>query len=231
MKTIGLIGGMSWESTQDYYRLLNQGVGAARGGHSSAKILMYSLDFSEVEAHLAAGRWDENRALLVDAAQRLERGGADLFLICTNTMHKLAPEVQAAVSIPLVHIAEVTGQAIAARGMKRVGLLGTRPTMELPFYRERLAEAGIEVLLPSEAEMARVHRVIFEELTHGKLLDASRADYLGIIEGMVVRGAEGVVLGCTEIGSLITEAHTRTPLFDTTRLHAEAAVKLALAEG
>ena len=227
---IGLIGGMSWESSAEYYRIINQAVRDRLGGLHSARCLMWSFDFGEVEALQHAGRWDEAAALLIDAAQRLERGGADFFLLCTNTMHRMADEVQAAVGIPLLHIADPTAERIRAASVRTVGLLGTAFTMEQDFYRGRLHRAfGLDVLTPDEADRALVHRVIYDELVQGRVEPASREAYRAVIARLVERGAEAVILGCTEIMLLIGPGDSAVPLFDTTRLHAEAAVERALA--
>ncbi len=229
-KVIGLIGGMSWESSAEYYRLLNQGVRARLGGAHSARILMWSFDFAEVEALQHAGRWDQAAALLADAARRLERGGADLLLICTNTMHLMAEQVQAAVAIPLLHIADPTAGRIQAAGLRRVGLLGTAFTMEQDFYRGRLRDRfGLDVLVPDEADRRAVHRIIYEELVQGQVVPASRQAYRNVMARLAARGAEAIILGCTEIMLLVGEGDSAVPLFDTTALHAEAAVSLALA--
>ena len=229
-KVIGLIGGMSWESSAEYYRLLNQGVRARLGGAHSARILMWSFDFAEVEALQHAGRWDQAAALLADAARRLERGGADLLLICTNTMHLMAEQVQAAVAIPLLHIADPTAGRIQAAGLRRVGLLGTAFTMEQDFYRGRLRDRfGLDVLVPDEADRRAVHRIIYEELVQDQVVPASRQAYRDVMARLAARGAEAIILGCTEIMLLVGEGDSAVPLFDTTALHAEAAVSLALA--
>lgn len=230
MKTIGLIGGMSWESTAVYYRLLNEIVRARLGGLHSAELLLWSFDFHEVEACQAAERWDEATALMVEAAGRLERGGAELLLICTNTMHKMAADVQAAVSIPLLHIADATAVPIRRRGLKQVGLLATAYTMEQDFYRGRLAaEHGLEVLVPDAAGRRIVHDIIYDELCRGVVRPQSKARYQEVAAELVARGAEAIVLGCTEVGLLIGEDDVPAPVFDSTRLHAEAAVEMALA--
>ena len=220
---------MSWESSAEYYRIINQGVRARLGGMRSARCLMWSFDFGEIEALQHAGRWDEAAAEMVSAARRLERGGAEIVLICTNTMHRMADEVQAAIGLPLLHIADPTAERIRASGMRRVGLLGTAFTMEQAFYRGRLeGRHGLEVLVPGEAERAVVHRVIYEELVQGRVEARSRAAYRAVIAGLVARGAEGVILGCTEIMLLVGPGDSAVPLFDTTALHAEAAVEWAL---
>ena len=203
MKTIGLIGGMSWESTVTYYQLINEAVKKALGGLHSAKIVLYSVEFAEIEEMQAAGKWDEAARVLMDAAQALERAGADFILICTNTMHKVAPQVSAGIHVPLMHIAEATAKALLEKGIKRVGLLGTKYTMTQEFYRDKLVEAGLEVLTPDEADMDIVHRVIYDELCLGIVRRESKAEYLRIIGTLAARGAQGVILGCTEIGLLV----------------------------
>ncbi|RPH60826.1 MAG: aspartate/glutamate racemase family protein [Chloroflexi bacterium] len=230
MKTIGLIGGMSWESSLEYYRIINEAAHEALGGVHSAKSVMYSVDFAEIEAMQREGRWDDATRAMIAAAQQVEAGGADFLLICTNTMHKMAAEVQANIHIPLLHIADATAEAIKSQGLRKIGLLGTNFTMEGDFYRGRLVEKhGLEALIPGAEDRAVVHRVIYEELVVGKIVPASKLEYLRIIEGLVLAGAQGVILGCTEIGLLVKQADSRVPLFDTTRIHALAAVKYALA--
>ena len=230
MKTIGLLGGMSWESSAEYYRILNQTVKARLGGLHSASCLLYSVDFAEIEALQRSGDWENLTHTMIEAAQRLENAGADCLLVCTNTMHRMAPEIEDVLQIPLLHIADAAGDAIAARGIKTVGLLGTRFTMEGDFYRKRLEEKfDLEVLIPNDAERDIVHRVIYNELVKGEIREASRQAYLVVVDGLQSRGAEGVILGCTEIPPLVRQADTQLPLFDTTRLHAEAAVDWALA--
>ena len=229
MKTIGLIGGMSWESTAVYYRLLNEIVRARLGGLHSAELLLWSFDFHDIEACQAAGRWDQATALMVEAARRLERGGAELLLICTNTMHKMAPAVQAAVSIPLLHIADATAAPIRQRGLDTVGLLATAYTMEQDFYRGRLtADHGLEVLVPDAAGRKVVHDIIYDELCRGVIRPESKARTQEVIAELLAQGAQGVILGCTEVGLLIQDGDVPAPVFDTTRLHAEAAVDAAL---
>jgi len=229
MKTIGMIGGMSWESSLEYYRIVNERVASRLGGVHSAKTLMISVDFAEVEALQREGRWDEATQMMVEAAQSLQLGGADFIVICTNTMHKMAEDVAASVSIPLLHIADATAEQIVARGLKHIGLLGTRFTMEEDFYKGRLEKKfALDVLTPDKTDRDIVHRVIYEELVLGKTEPASKAEYLRIIEGLQARGAEGIILGCTEIGLLVKQSDCRLPLFDTTLLHAEAAVEFAL---
>jgi aspartate racemase len=229
MKTIGMLGGMSWESSLEYYRIVNEEVKKRLGGLHSAKSVMVSVDFAEIEALQHAGRWDEATQAMIAAAQQVEAGGADFIIICTNTMHKMAGEVQASINVPLLHIADATAEVIKSQGLRKIGLLGTRFTMEENFYRGRLVEKhGLEVLIPNPADRAVVHRVIYEELVLGQILPASQAEYRRIIEALVAEGAEGIILGCTEIGLLIKSEDSRVPLFDTTILHAIAAVELAL---
>ena len=229
MKTIGLLGGMSWESTVSYYQIINRIVKQRLGGLHSAKCLLYSVDFAEIEACQAKGRWDDAAAILVEAARSLERGGADFLLICTNTMHKVAPEVAAGVSSPLLHLAEVTAEALLRQGIVKAALLGTRYTMEEDFYRGVLRRRGIEVLIPEAADRAMINDVIFQELCLGRIEDASRQKLLSVIDGLRERGAQGVVLGCTEIGLLLSPQDGDFPLLDTTVLHATAAAEMALA--
>ncbi|MFC6598634.1 aspartate/glutamate racemase family protein [Kitasatospora paranensis] len=228
MRTIGLIGGMSWESTAEYYRLLNERTRERLGGLHSAKCVLYSVDFAEVERLQSAARWAEAGDLLADAARALEAAGAELLLICTNTMHKVADRVAAAVDVPLLHLADTTAQAVRAAGLAKVGLLGTAFTMEQDFYRGRLAGHGLEVLVPDADGRAEVHRVIYEELCLGIVREESRAAYREVIAALVARGAQGVVLGCTEIELLVGAGDSPVPVFPTTRLHAEAAVAAAL---
>ena len=232
MKTIGMIGGMSWESTQHYYRLVNERMRLVLGGLHSARCIIYSVDFADVEPLQHAGRWDETGVLLADAARRLESAGAEFLVLCTNTMHKVAGAVEQATGLPLLHIADATAAAVRRTGIRTVGLLGTRFTMEQEFYRGRLADrAGLRVIVPPEEDRALVHRVIYEELCMGAINDRSASEYLRIIAGLVHEGAEGVILGCTEIGLLVPESSAEVPLFDTTRIHAEAAADRALAGG
>lgn len=229
MRTIGLLGGMSWESTVPYYQVLNREVGRRLGGLHSARVLLLSVDFHEIEVLQHQGRWDELGDMLARDAITLEGAGAEFLVLCTNTMHLVAPAIEAAVSIPLLHIADATAERIKASGMRRVGLLGTRFTMEEPFYRGRLEERhGLEVVVPSAGDRAVVHRVIYEELVLGKILDASRAEYRRIVDGLIRQGAEGVILGCTEIGLLLKPGDAPVPLFDTALIHAEAAAAFAL---
>lgn len=231
MKVIGLIGGMSWESSLVYYRLINEGVKRRLGGLHSAKSLMYSVDFDEVERLQHGGRWAEAAGVMADAAVRLERGGADFIVICTNTMHKMAGEVEAAVGIPLLHIADATADKAKADGHATVGLLGTRYTMEEEFYRGRLERRhGLRVQVPGEADRGFVHDVIYGELCLGDVRPKSREEFKRIITELGDRGAEAVILGCTEIGMLVKDGDCPLPLYDTTRVHAERAVEYALAE-
>lgn len=228
MKTIGLIGGMSWESSAEYYRLLNELVRERLGGLHSARCVLHSVDFAEIEEFQRAGEWERAGEVLAGAAKGLEAAGADLVLICTNTMHKVADQVAAAVSVPLLHLGDATAQAVRARGVRRVGLLGTAFTMEQDFYRDRLRSHGLEVVTPDADDRALVHRVIYEELCLGVVRDESRAAYQDVISRLVSDGAEGVILGCTEIELLVRQEHSPVPVFPTTRLHAEAAVTAAL---
>ncbi|TVL91273.1 aspartate/glutamate racemase family protein [Streptomyces sp. SAJ15] len=229
MKTIGLIGGMSWESTAEYYRLLNEFTRHRLGGLHSATCVLYSVDFAEIERLQVQGRWVEAGEVLAAAARSLERAGADMVLICTNTMHKVADQVEASVSVPLLHLADATAGAVRAAGVRRVGLLGTSFTMEQDFYRDRLAAGGLDVRVPDTEGRALVHRVIYEELCLGVVREDSRKAYQGVIEELVAAGAEGVILGCTEIELLIGPTDSPVPVFPTARLHAQAAVDAALA--
>lgn len=231
MKTIGLIGGMTWHSTVDYYRLINEDVQRRLGGSSSARCVLYSVEFDEFEKLQEKGDWDRLTALMTDAARRVAAGGADVLLICANTMHKTAEAVSSAVRIPLIHIADAAAAEIARLGLKSVGLLGTRYTMEQDFYRRRLEERhGLRVLIPEAPERDRIHEIIYTELGRGVIKDSSRAEYIAIIEELRKRGAEGVILGCTEIPLLIKSGDAPIPVFDTTMLHARAAVDWALAD-
>jgi aspartate racemase len=229
MKTIGLIGGMSWESTVPYYRIVNETVKERLGGLHSAKVVLHSVDFHEIEALQHAGAWDAAAEAMAAAARSVHRGGADFLVLCTNTMHKVAEAMERAVPIPLLHIADPTAAAVRERGIRRVGLLGTRFTMEETFYRGRLeGRHGLEVLVPGAGDRAIVHRIIYEELCLGRVLEASRAEYHRIIRRLADAGAEGIILGCTEIGLLVTPASEDLPLFDTTCLHARAAAERAM---
>lgn len=229
MKTIGMIGGMSWESTLSYYKAINEGVKAELGGLNSAQICLYSVNFEPIEKLQHEGKWDETAQLLAQAAKSVEAGGADFLLICTNTMHKVAPEIEAQISIPILHIADATAKQLQQDGIKRVGLLGTRFTMEQEFYKGRLQQQfGIDVLIPDAEQRQQVHRVIYEELCLGTIRPESRAQYVEIVEDLHRRGAQAVILGCTEIALLILQHDTDVPLYDTTKIHAEQAVQLAL---
>ena len=229
MKTIGLIGGMSWESTLPYYRIVNETVRERLGGLHSARVVLYSVDFAEVEAMQHRGDWAAAGELLAAAAQALQAAGADFLVLCTNTMHKVAPAIEAAVTIPLLHIADPTAAAVRAAGCRTVGLLGTRFTMTEAFYKDRLVERhGLQVLVPDAAAQDEVHRIIYDELCQGQVLPTSRAVYQRVMAGLVERGAEAIVLGCTEIGLLVGPADASVPLFDTTWLHARHAAELAV---
>jgi aspartate racemase len=228
MRTIGLLGGMSWESSALYYRLLNEAVRDRLGGLHSARCILLSVDFAEIERLQVAGKWAQAGALLASDARALQAAGAELVVLCTNTMHKVADALTAALDVPLLHIGDVTGRAVAASGLTRVGLLGTAFTMEQPFLTDRLAAHGLEVLVPGAADRAEVHRIIYEELCRGIVREESRQTYRGVVERLVARGAEGVVLGCTEIELLVGAGDLDVPVFPTTALHVEAAVAAAL---
>ncbi|EAZ98287.1 aspartate/glutamate racemase family protein [Marinobacter sp. ELB17] len=228
MKTIGLIGGMSWESTQTYYRLINQKVREQLGGLHSAKLILYSVDFSEIEALQHQGDWEGAAKILVAAAQSVQSAGADFLVICTNTMHKVAPQIEQAMAIPLLHIADATAKELLNDGITSVGLLGTQFTMEQAFYRERLEQKGITVIIPNDNERAVVHRIIYDELCQGIVNPESKAWYLDVVAALAARGAQAVILGCTEISLLIQASDTQVALYDTTDIHADQAVTLAL---
>jgi aspartate racemase len=229
MKTIGLLGGMSWESTVPYYQTINRVVGERLGGLHSARILLYSVEFQEIEELQHAGRWDEAGQILAEAARTLEAGGAEFLVICTNTMHKLVPQIEAAITMPVLHIADATAEAIAAAGLIRVGLLGTRFTMEEDFYRERIEDRhGLDVVIPEPADREIVHRVIYDELCLGQVQEASRAEFARIVAALVEEGCQGVILGCTEIGLLLRQSDSPVPLFDTAEIHATRAALQAL---
>ena len=231
MKTIGLIGGMSWESSIEYYRIINEKAKEKLGGLHSAKSLMVTVDFAEIEKLQHEDRWDEAAEILVKCAQDLEHGGADFIVLCTNTMHKLADQITANLNIPFLHIADATAEKIVASGMKRIGLLGTRFTMEHDFYKGRLINNfGLDVLIPEKEDRDIVHRVIYDELVQGKIVDVSRDEYKRIMEELIAQGAEGIILGCTEIELLVKQSDSRVPLFPTTLIHAIAAVEKALEE-
>ena len=230
MKTIGLIGGMSWESTVPYYRQVNETVKQHLGGLHSAKVVLYSVDFHEVERLQHAGDWDAAGALLAGAARSLRAAGADFLVLCTNTMHKVADAIEAAVDIPLFHIADPTAEEIKRAGHARIGLLGTRFTMEQAFYKDRLRERhGLDVLVPDQHDRDIVHRIIYEELCLGRIVDESRDEYRRIIAGLVAQGAQAIILGCTEISLLVGQQDAAVPLFDTTAIHARKAAEWALA--
>ena len=228
MKTIGMIGGMSWESSIEYYRLVNEEVKRQLGGLHSAQCLMYSVDFEEIERYQHQGDWQRATDVMIDAAQRLERGGADFVVICTNTMHKMADEVQAAIHIPLLHIVDATAKAVLSKGIHKVGLLGTRFTMEGDFYGGRLKTHGLEVVIPDFPDREIVHRSIYQELVLGKIQTSSRDEFQRIIQTLQQKGAEAIVLGCTEIGLLVKQEDNLLPVIDTTVVHALAAVDIAL---
>lgn len=231
MKTIGLIGGMSWESTANYYQIINREVKSRLGGLHSGKICLYSVDFAEIETLQHQGRWDDTATILSQAAKSVEAGGADFILICTNTMHKVADQIQQAVNVPLVHIADATAEKLVADGIEKVGLLGTRFTMEQDFYKQRLIDKfGVDVVVPSSNDQTIVHEVIYNELCKGEVREDSRQQYLTIIDKLVEEGAEAVILGCTEIAMLVEPQHTDVKLYDTTEIHAKAAVEAALNE-
>ncbi len=231
MKTIGLLGGMSWESSTTYYQIINEEIRNKLGGLHSAKCIMASVDFAEIEALQTEGKWQDAALILSRAAKDIENGGADFMILCTNTMHKIAAEIQQAINIPLLHIADATAQRIKAAGIKCIGLLGTRFTMEEDFYKGRLIQKyGLEVLIPKARDRKAVDHVIYTELCLGKIRDSSRRDYKKIIQGLITEGVEGIILGCTEIGLLVEQEDSSVPLFDTARIHAEAAVAFALQE-
>lgn len=228
MKTIGLIGGMSWESTIPYYRLINEIIKQRLGGLHSAKLLLYSVDFEEIAQLQRDGNWDRAGQVLADVAQRLERAGADALVICANTMHKVAPAIEAATHIPLLHVVDAVAAEIRAAGYRQVGLLGTRFTMEQPFYAEHLARHGLQTLIPGTEDRELVHRVVYEELCLGQVIDTSRNAYRRVMADLVARGAEAIILGCTEISMLVGPQDASVRLFDTTAIHARAAAEWAL---
>ena len=230
MKTLGLIGGMSWESTQLYYQLLNRMAREALGGQHSAKLALWSVDFAPIAAMQAAGLWDEATAVMIDAARRLEVAGAEGLLICANTMHRMADDVAAAVSIPLIHVADVTARQIRAANVKKPLLLATRYTMEQPFYRDRLRRGGVEAVVPAEPDRARLQAIIFDELVQGLFKRASKQALVAMSESAVRAGADGVILGCTELGLLLKPEDLPAAMFDTTEIHARAAMDFALAD-
>ena len=228
MKTIGLIGGMSWESTVTYYQVINETIKKQLGGLHSAKCILYSVDFDEIEKYQARGEWDKSADVLSEAAQALERAGADYIVICTNTMHKAAPEISRRIHIPILHIADMTAAELQKQGIRKVGLLGTKYTMQQDFYKNILIEQGIEVVIPNDADVDVVNRIIYDELCLGKILEESKAVYLDIIHELARNGAQGIILGCTEIGLLIQQSDTDIPLFDTTLIHAKQAALKSL---
>lgn len=228
MKTIGLIGGMSWESTVTYYKIINETVKERLGGFHSGKILLYSVDFAEIEECQAKGEWEKSAEILSEAAENLEKAGADFIVICTNTMHKVAGEIQENIKIPVIHIADATAHKLKQDGILKTALLGTKYTMTQDFYKEKLRENGIEVLIPEEKDIEIVNHVIYEELCLGKILDSSRKEYIRIIDGLKEKGAQGVILGCTEIGLLISQKDSPLPVYDTTEIHALSACEKAL---
>jgi aspartate racemase len=229
MKTIGLIGGMSWKSTIPYYQIINETVRDLAGGFHSAKIVLYSVDFADVEVMQSAGRWEESGEYLAAIAQKLENAGADFLVIGTNTMHIVADQIARAIGIPILHIADATAKVVLDAGARTVGLLGTRFTMEKDFYRSKLEGHGLRVLVPEQADRDEVHRVIYDELVLGRIEDASREKYRGVVQELVARGAEAIIFGCTEIGLLISQRDSSVPVFDTAAIHAQAAARFALA--
>ena len=228
MKTIGIIGGMSWESTVTYYQIINETVKQELGGFHSAKVLLYSVDFDEIEKYQASGDWEKSGEVLADIAARLEQAGADYIVIATNTMHKVIPQMEKKISIPIIHIAEATADKLKENGISTVGLLGTKYTMKQDFYKEKLIEAGLKVLIPNDEDVEKVNDVIYNELCLGNIRQESKEKYIEIINKMAKEGAQGVILGCTEIGLLIKQDDVDIPVFDTTLIHAEKAAKLAI---
>lgn len=228
MKTIGLIGGMSWESTVTYYQILNETVKQRLGGLHSAKILLYSVDFDEIEKYQSSGEWEKSAEVLSQAAMNLEKAGADFIVICTNTMHKVAPKIQRHISIPIIHIAEATADELIKRGISRVALLGTKYTMTQDFYKDKLLKAGIDVVIPDSTGIETVNDIIYKELCLGIISEESKKKYLEIIDRLAEQGAQGVILGCTEIGLLIQQTDTSLPVFDTTQIHAIKAAELSI---
>lgn len=228
MRTIGLLGGMSWESSAEYYRLLNEETRRRLGGHHCARSVLLTVDFAEIEAMQRAGEWQEAGRLLAEAATTLERAGADMVLLCTNTMHRVADAIEAAIGVPFVHLVDATARRVAAAGLTTVGLLATRFTMEMDFYRSRMRRHGVEVVVPEEPDRTLVHDVIYQELTRNRIESCSREEYRRVIAGLAERGAQGVILGCTEITLLVGQDDSPVPVFDSTRIHVETAVELAL---
>jgi aspartate racemase len=228
LKTIGLIGGMSWESTVTYYRVINETIKELLGGLHSAKCLLYSVDFQEIEKYQASGEWDKSGSILTEAARVLEKGGADFIVICTNTMHKVVPMIQSEINIPILHIAEATADTLSNNEIQKVGLLGTKYTMTQEFYKDKLVEKGIDVIIPSQADIEIVNTIIYEELCKGIIKKESKEEYLRIVSDLQSKGAKGVILGCTEIGLLIQQIDTEVPLFDTAFIHANQAAKASI---
>ena len=229
MKTIGLLGGMSWESTASYYKALNEGVKSRLGRLNSAKVVLFSVNFDEIEKLQHQGKWDETAVLLSDAAESVEKAGADFLMICTNTMHKVVPEIESRISIPVLHIADATANVLQADGIEKVGLLGTRFTMEQDFYKGRLADKfGMDVVVPSSEDQDTVHTIIYDELCKGVIKESSKQQYLAIIDKLYAEGAQAVILGCTEIALLVNQQDTEVPLYDTTEIHAKQGVEYAL---
>ena len=228
MKTIGLIGGMSWESTMTYYQVINETIKKQLGGLHSAKCILYSVDFDEIEKYQTRGEWDKSEDVLSEAAQALERAGVDYIVICTNTMHKVVPEIGRRIHIPILHIADMTAVQLKKQGIRKVGLLGTKYTMQQDFYKNILIKQGVEVIVPNDDDVDVVNRVIYDELCLGKIFEKSKAAYLDIIHKLARNGAQGIILGCTEIGLLIQQSDTDIPLFDTTLIHAEQAALKSL---
>jgi aspartate racemase len=229
MKTIGIIGGMSWESSALYYQLINEGIRDLVGGLHSAKIIMASVDFAEISTLQRSGDWDQAGKILAGEAHRLEQGGADFIILCTNTMHKVAPAIEAAITIPFLHLGDVAAKAVLAQGLQTVALMGTAFTMEQPFQRDRIESHGLTVIVPDASQRTIIHNIIYEELVLGIVTETSRAKYRTIMADLQARGAEGIILGCTEIELLVGPADSELPLFPTTRLHAAAAVRDAVA--
>lgn len=228
MKTIGLIGGMSWESTVTYYQIINETIKRELGGLHSAKILLYSVDFDEIEKYQSSGEWDKAAEILADTAEKLQNAGAECIIICTNTMHKIAPQIKHRVSVPLIHIAEATAEVLRQNGVKKVGLLGTKYTMTQNFYKSKLTDTGLDVLIPDEQDIEMINNVIFNELCLGIISSQSRDKFAAVISKLADKGAEGVILGCTEIGLLINPSDITLPCFDTTQIHAEKAALWAI---
>ena len=228
MKTIGLIGGMSWKSTIPYYQIINETIRDLAGGFHSAKVVLYSVDFAEIEAMQSAGRWEQSGQFLAEVAQKIEHAGADFLVIGTNTMHIVADQIAGAIGIPILHIADATARVVLDAGAQTVGLLGTRFTMEKDFYRRKLEDHGLRVLIPEQAERDEVHRVIYEELVLGRIEETSRTKYRTIVQELVARGADAIIFGCTEIGLLIGQSDSPVPVFDTATIHAQAAARLAM---